>query len=120
MFWYAYESCPVTAKNLKLRNNLSSRGMISGRGKRFFSYCVRTGYGAQWVPGVPSLKVKKPQREAGHSAPFNTEVRNMCSYTYKPPCRAHKKKTDFYTTFLANTSDQSHLKIDPSGPKILN
>jgi len=88
--------------------NLSNRRMISGKGKRFFSPCVRTGSGTHWVPGVHFLKVKKPQREAGQSAPFDTGVKNVYSYTYNK---------NFYTTFLANISDQRHFKIDPSSPK---
>jgi hypothetical protein len=56
--------------------------MISGKGKRFFSPCARTGSGTNLVPSVHFIKMKKPQREAGHSAPFNTQVKNACSYAY--------------------------------------
>jgi hypothetical protein len=69
---------------------------------------------------VPSLKVKKPQREAGHSAPFNTDVKNVNSYAYTPrlPPRCAKNNRNVYTTFLAHISEQRHFKIDPSGSKI--
>jgi hypothetical protein len=67
---------------------------------------------------VPSMKVKKPQREAGHSAPFNTDVKNVnsCAYTPRMPPHCGRKKK--YTTILAHISEQRHFKIDPSGPKI--
>jgi hypothetical protein len=38
----------------------------------------------QWVPGALSLGVKRPGREADHSPPSNTEVKNACSYTSTP------------------------------------
>jgi hypothetical protein len=35
----------------------------------------------QWVPGVLSLVVKRPGREADHSPPPSAEVNNVWSYT---------------------------------------
>jgi hypothetical protein len=35
----------------------------------------------QWVPGTVSLGVKPPRREANHSPPSSTEVKNEWSYT---------------------------------------
>jgi hypothetical protein len=38
----------------------------------------------QWVPGVLSLGVKRPRREADHSLPSSAEVKNAWSYTSTP------------------------------------
>jgi hypothetical protein len=38
----------------------------------------------QWVPGVLSLGVKRPGREADHSPPSIVEVKNAWSYTSTP------------------------------------
>jgi hypothetical protein len=38
----------------------------------------------QWVPGVISLGVKRPGREA-HSPPGNAEIKEMCIYISTPP-----------------------------------
>jgi hypothetical protein len=38
----------------------------------------------QWVPGVLSLRVKRPGREADHSPPSSAEVKNAWSYTSTP------------------------------------
>lgn len=120
MFWYAYKSCPVTAKKPKLRTNLSNHCMISGKGKRFFSPCVRPGSGTRWVPGVHFLKVKKPQREASHSAPINTVVKNVCSYTYRLFGCLHVVQKQ--QKVLHNCSREylrpATLQIDLSSPKI--
>jgi hypothetical protein len=43
----------------------------------------------QWVPGVLSLEVMRPGREAGHSPPSSAEVKNAWSYTSIPPIRLH-------------------------------
>jgi hypothetical protein len=38
----------------------------------------------QWVPGVLSLGVKRPGREADHSPPTSAEVKKMWLYTSTP------------------------------------
>jgi len=38
----------------------------------------------QWVPGVPTLGVKRPGREVDHSPPSSAEVKNEWSYTSTP------------------------------------
>jgi hypothetical protein len=43
----------------------------------------------QWVPGAPSLGVKRPGYEAVHSPPSNAEVKNAWSYTSTPQLRLH-------------------------------
>jgi hypothetical protein len=43
----------------------------------------------QWVPGALSLGLKRPWREADHSPPSNTEIKNPWSYTSIPPVRLH-------------------------------
>jgi hypothetical protein len=35
----------------------------------------------QWVPGAPSLRVKRPGRETDHSPPSSSEVQNAWRYT---------------------------------------
>jgi hypothetical protein len=44
----------------------------------------------QWVPGAPSLEVKRPGLEADHSPPSNAEVKNAWNYTSTPPIRLHE------------------------------
>jgi hypothetical protein len=39
----------------------------------------------QWVSGALSLELKRPGREANHSPPSSTEVKNEWSYTSTPP-----------------------------------
>jgi len=36
-------------------------------------------------PGVLSLEIKRPMREAGHSHSSSTEIKNAWSYTSTPP-----------------------------------
>jgi hypothetical protein len=43
----------------------------------------------QWVAGAPSLEVKWPGHEAGHSPQSSAEVKNAWSYTSTPPVRLH-------------------------------
>jgi hypothetical protein len=43
----------------------------------------------QWVPGALSLGIKRPGREADHSPPSSSEVKNVWSYTSTPPIRLH-------------------------------
>jgi hypothetical protein len=43
----------------------------------------------QWVPGALSLGVKRPGREADHSPPPTTELKNAWSNTSTPPIRLH-------------------------------
>jgi len=38
----------------------------------------------QWVPGVLSPGVKRPERETDHSLPPSADVKNAWSYTYTP------------------------------------
>jgi hypothetical protein len=43
----------------------------------------------QWVPGVLSLRVKRPGREADQSPTSSAEVKNVWSYTSASPIRLH-------------------------------
>jgi hypothetical protein len=43
----------------------------------------------QWIPGVLSLVVKRPGREADHSPSSCVEVKNAWRYTLTPPIRLH-------------------------------
>jgi hypothetical protein len=43
----------------------------------------------QWVPGILSLGVKRPVREADHWPPSSVEVNNSWSYTSTPPIPLH-------------------------------
>jgi hypothetical protein len=61
----------------------------------------------QWVPGILSLEVKRPGREAGHSPPSSAEVKNAWSYTSTPPVRLHgvglvKHRDNFTFTFTVS------------------
>jgi hypothetical protein len=50
------------------------------RGTYFFNIVY-----VKWVPGVPSLEVKRPGREADHSPLTSAEVKKMWIYTATPP-----------------------------------
>jgi hypothetical protein len=57
-----------------------------GLGIFLFTTASRTALGPtqppiQWVPGILSLGVKRPGREAGYSLPSSAEVKNAWSYT---------------------------------------
>jgi hypothetical protein len=41
----------------------------------------------QWISGVVSLVVKRPDRDADCLPPFSAEVKNVWSYTSTPPIR---------------------------------
>jgi hypothetical protein len=41
----------------------------------------------QWVPATVSLGVKQPERDADHSPPSSSEVKNAWSYTSTLPIR---------------------------------
>jgi hypothetical protein len=62
-----------------------------GRVKKFlFSTSFRPGMGPtqppiQWVPGALFSGVKRPGREADHSAPTTAEVKKIWIYTSTPP-----------------------------------
>jgi len=43
----------------------------------------------QWVPEALSLGIKWPGREADHSTPSTSEVKNAWSYTSTPPVHLH-------------------------------
>jgi hypothetical protein len=43
----------------------------------------------QWVPGALSVEIKRPVREADHSAPSRAEVKEALIYTSTPPIRLH-------------------------------
>jgi hypothetical protein len=43
----------------------------------------------QWVSGVLSLGVNRPEREVDHSPPSSADVKNAWSYTSTLPIRLH-------------------------------
>jgi hypothetical protein len=62
----------------------------AGAGNFSFRHSDQTGSGPtqpqmQWVPGALSPGVKRPGREADHSPPSSTEVKNAWGYTSTPP-----------------------------------
>jgi hypothetical protein len=66
-------------------------GFYSRRGLGIFLFTTasRTALGPtqppiQWVPGVLSVGVKRPGREADHSPPSSAEVKNAWRYTSTP------------------------------------
>jgi hypothetical protein len=74
---------------------LRGRSSSPGRVKNFlFSTSSRPALGPtqppiQRVLGAVSPGVKRPEREADHSPPANTEVKKMWIYTSTPPLRLH-------------------------------
>jgi hypothetical protein len=68
----------------------------------------------QWVPGVISLGVKRPGREADHSPPSSAEVKNSCNYTstsqhaFMAWCSV-KAQGQFYVYFKRKRSDSPKL-----------
>jgi hypothetical protein len=71
---------------LEKREGKSLLGRQSVDGKIILQCASRTALGPtqppiQWVQGPLSLGVKQPGREADHSPPSSTEVKNAWSYT---------------------------------------
>ena len=68
-----------------------NRCFSAGRNNTFvFSQSVQTSSGDhlspfQWVPVMPSLRVKRKGREADHFVPTNVKTQNECSRTSIPP-----------------------------------
>jgi hypothetical protein len=63
-----------------------------GLGIFLFTTASRTALGLtrppiQWVPGVLSLRVKQPGREANHSPPSNAEVKVCVELYFYSPIR---------------------------------
>jgi hypothetical protein len=68
-------------------------GLIPGRGKRFLFFSVTskpvlgpTQLLIKWLPGAVFPGVKRPGREANHSAPYNAGVKNCGSMSPLPIC----------------------------------
>jgi hypothetical protein len=103
------------------------RGPIPGTGKIYFLFATasRTSLGPtypiQWVPGAPSLEVKRPEHEADHSPPSITEVKNVWSYTSTSPyvfmawyLVKHKDKFTFKSDRLADSrhsAERNSLRV---------
>jgi hypothetical protein len=71
-------------------------GFDSRRGLEIFPFTTasRTSLGPtqpliQWVPGALSLRVKRPGREADHSTPSSTEVKEWVELYFHSPIRLH-------------------------------
>jgi hypothetical protein len=65
----------------------------------------------QWVPGAPSLGVKRPGREADHSPPSSVEVKECVElylqYSFMEWCSAKKKaQGQLYLLSLSSFSDE--------------
>jgi hypothetical protein len=63
----------------------------------------------QWVPGAPSLGVKRPGSESHHSSPSSVEVKNGWIYTSAPPICFHVLHRDkltfiFLLSFMCTSS----------------
>jgi hypothetical protein len=65
----------------------TDRGSIPGRGNAIASRPVlgHTRPPIQWVLGVLSPEVRRPEREADHSHPTGAKVRKAWSYASSPP-----------------------------------
>jgi hypothetical protein len=81
---------------IALGYGLDDRGFEPRQGVSifFFTTASRPALGPtqspiQWVRGVPSLGVKRPECEADHSPPSSAEVNNARNYTSISPIRLH-------------------------------
>jgi hypothetical protein len=61
-------------------------GNVARMGKMKTEYKVMVGMDT-WIPGLLSLGVKRPEREADHSPPSSAEVKNAWIYTSTPLTR---------------------------------
>jgi hypothetical protein len=82
--------------DIALIYGLDDRGFESRQGLGIFPFTTepRPSLGptqppTQWVPGVPSLEVKRPGREADHSPPFSVEVKECMELHLYSPIRLH-------------------------------
>jgi hypothetical protein len=80
----------------RLGNELDDRGSIPGRGcdtvllaTASTSALGPTQPPIQWIPGVLSLRIKRPGREADHSPPHIVETNNAWTETSTFPIRLH-------------------------------
>jgi hypothetical protein len=71
-------------------------GSILGRTWEFFSSPPRPKQlwspprlSIQWVPGAPSLGIKRPEREADHSHASSAEVKEYVELYLHPPIGLH-------------------------------
>jgi len=71
-------------------------GFGSRQGQGYFLFSTAsspvlrpTQHPVQWVPGSPSLQVKRPEGEADYSPPSSAKIKIACSYTCTPPIRLH-------------------------------
>jgi len=60
------------------------RGIDSRQGQVFFFFFTQPA-SIQWILGVLSPDVKRPERETDHSASSSAEVKNAWSYVSTPP-----------------------------------
>jgi hypothetical protein len=98
VFLYLYKSrdrSVGTALGYGLDDRGSRVRFPAGAGNFFFTTVSRTTLGPtqppiQFAAGALSLRVKRPGREADHSPPSSTEVKNAWSYTSTPPIRLHR------------------------------
>jgi hypothetical protein len=63
---------------------------LAGLGIFLFDTTTRPALGPtqppiQWAPGILSLGVKLPEREAEHSLPYSAEVNNACLHSHNTP-----------------------------------
>jgi hypothetical protein len=54
----------------------------------------------QWMPGAPSLSVKRPAREADHSPPSSVEVKECVELYLRSPNTPSWHGAQFYFTFF--------------------
>jgi hypothetical protein len=90
-----------------------------GLGILLFTTTSRTALGPtkppiQWVPGVPSLGVKRPGREADHSPPSSAQ------YTFIAWCSVKKTGTNLLTcTIFSSETTHKRSSIVRDGTKII-
>jgi len=74
----------LTSYFVKTNHNIMSHPLLS-----LISGLFRWGFPTRIFMHYLSLGVKLPGREADHSPPSSSEVKNACNYVSPPPIRLH-------------------------------
>jgi hypothetical protein len=113
--WLIFKLAGIAQSVKWLGYELDDWGSVPDRGREWFILFTTASTPAlwptqpsvQWVPGAPSLRVKRLRREAYHSPTSNAEAKNAWSYTFTPSTsslgRAWLSKRHFFMAcYLAN------------------
>lgn len=87
-FCYFLHTSQKSAVSIQFGYKLKVTGYKSRQKQKIYSSPKRPYWlrcpPIQWVPGPPSLLVKRPASKAGHSPPFHIVIRNECVYIPAP------------------------------------